>query len=144
VSKVEIDIITYSAEETVSEGRRIGQALHGGEVIGLYGPLGAGKTHLVKGIADGLGAGHEETVNSPTFVLVNEYSGRLRLYHVDAYRLDSPADLERIGFEELPGADSVVVVEWADRVESVFNRLGAIRIFLSYSPGGGRRISNRP
>lgn len=95
----------------------LAQLLHGGEVLALCGPLGAGKTHFVKGLAAGLGVPPAEPVVSPTFVLVREYQGRLRLYHLDAYRLADAAELEALGFAELCADPAgVVVVEWADRV----------------------------
>ncbi|MCP4592107.1 MAG: tRNA (adenosine(37)-N6)-threonylcarbamoyltransferase complex ATPase subunit type 1 TsaE [bacterium] len=106
-----------SVDQTLAFGRRIGTALAPGWVIGLVGPLGVGKTHLVKGIADGnRAAGHPAVeVTSPTFVLVNEYAGRVRIYHLDAFRLLSGADLDELGLEEMI-ATGAVVIEWADRV----------------------------
>jgi tRNA threonylcarbamoyladenosine biosynthesis protein TsaE len=108
---------TGSVEETLRFGRQIGAVLDRGWVIGLIGPLGVGKTHLVKGIAAGncSSADRPVEVTSPTFVLINEYGGRVPLYHVDAYRLRSAADLDSLGLEEMT-ADGAVVVEWADRV----------------------------
>ena len=110
---------TGSPEETLALGEALGRALCGGVTIGLVGPLGAGKTHLVKGIATGNAIDDVRQVTSPTFTLVNEYPGRLTLYHVDVYRLRGPADLMALGFDELTRPDSVVVVEWADRVRGV-------------------------
>ena len=80
------------------------------------GPLGSGKTQLVKGIAAGNGVEDVRKVTSPTFTLVHEYEGRLTLYHVDVYRLSGPNELEALGFEEFARPDSAVVIEWADRV----------------------------
>jgi len=88
-------------------------------VVALSGPLGAGKTYLVKGIALGLGVVDSRAVRSPTFVLVSEYHGRLTLYHVDAYRLAGPAELDVLGSREFMSSGGVTVVEWADRVEGV-------------------------
>jgi tRNA threonylcarbamoyladenosine biosynthesis protein TsaE len=84
----------------------------------MVGPLGAGKTHLVKGIAAGNGTVDPRKITSPTFTLIHEYPGRLRLYHVDAYRLRGPSELIALGFDELVASDSVVAVEWADRVRA--------------------------
>ena len=109
---------TTSVETTLALGAALGRSLMGGTAIGIVGPLGAGKTHLVKGIADGNGAADPRKVTSPTFTLIHEYPGRLRLYHVDAYRLRGPSELIALGFDELVAADSVVAVEWADRVRS--------------------------
>jgi len=113
-------IESASVAETLAIGRRIGSALRGGEAIALIGGLGAGKTQFVKGLAAGVGVGDPSMVTSPTFVLVNEYAGPVYLYHIDAYRLSGPAELEAIGVEEMFTAASAVVVEWADRVLGVF------------------------
>ena len=91
-------------------------------VIGLIGPLGAGKTHLVKGIASGNAGGDAVNVTSPTFTLVHQYPGRLTLYHVDVYRLRGANELFALGFEEWIGPAGVIVVEWADRVRDVIGR----------------------
>ena len=109
---------TTSAESTLALGEALGRCLNAELTIGLVGPLGAGKTHLVKGIAAGNAPRRVSSVTSPTFTLIHEYDGRLTLYHVDAYRLRDAAELLALGFDELKRADSVVVVEWADRVRS--------------------------
>src|SRR5687767_10908696 len=108
-------IISRSPEETHALGREWGREAQAGLLIGLVGDLGAGKTALVRGIAEGLDV--KERIASPTFVLVHEYlSGRLPLYHLDLYRLDSPAQIASAGLEEyLNGTAGVVVVEWIDR-----------------------------
>jgi len=104
-----------SPERTRALGRAIGTRATPGIVLALIGPLGAGKTQLAKGVADGLDV--STVVNSPTFVLMNEHAGRLRLFHVDAYRLDDPDEALSIGlFDERQG-DGVTVVEWADRLD---------------------------
>ena len=90
--------------------------LQPGMVIALIGDLGAGKTTLVKGIASGLLNIDEREVTSPTFTIVQEYSGAMPLYHVDAYRLDSALDLEAVGFEDYIDGNGVTVIEWADRI----------------------------
>ncbi len=109
------DLESNSPETTQAIGRALGAALRTGDVIALVGPLGAGKTVLVKGIAAGAGVGDPRRVTSPTFVIVNEYEGRLRLFHIDAYRLRDGRDLEALGFSEFL-EQGAVVVEWADRV----------------------------
>ena len=103
-----------AVERTRAIGRRIGEAAAPGTVLALVGELGAGKTQLAKGVAEGLGV--PSVVNSPTFVLMNEHAGRLRLYHIDAYRLDDPEDAIASGLIDERQADGVVVVEWADRI----------------------------
>lgn len=109
-----IRIRTVSPEETMDLGEKIGRQLNGGEVICLTGDLGAGKTHFTKGVARGLGI--SETVTSPTFTLINEYSGRLPLYHVDVYRLCDPDEAYDLGLEEYLYGDGVTLVEWPERV----------------------------
>ena len=109
---------TESVEETVELGKRISERFGIGDCIALVGPLGAGKTALVRGIASGLGLADERMVSSPSYVLVQEYAGRVRLYHVDLYRLTAPAEeLANLGVDEML-ADGVVVIEWADRAEA--------------------------
>ncbi|MFQ5494644.1 MAG: tRNA (adenosine(37)-N6)-threonylcarbamoyltransferase complex ATPase subunit type 1 TsaE [Phycisphaerae bacterium] len=110
---------TDSAEATLALGRRMGGALEGGLVIGLVGPLGAGKTQLVKGIAAGNAVDDAANVTSPTFALVHQYPGRLELFHLDVYRLEGPADVAALGFDEWVTPTSVLVVEWADAIESL-------------------------
>jgi tRNA threonylcarbamoyladenosine biosynthesis protein TsaE len=139
-----IEITTQSAAETVALGQRLGAALKGGEVIALIGNLGTGKTHLIKGIAHGLGVQEDDLVTSPTFVLVNEYfarEGALQVYHIDAYRLESAAEFEALGIEEYSRPDSIVLVEWADRVMDAVSALKPIIIRLSHEGGDVRTIA---
>jgi tRNA threonylcarbamoyladenosine biosynthesis protein TsaE len=112
-------IDSASVEQTLAIGRRIGETLVPRTAIALIGGLAAGKTQLVKGIAAGAGVDDPARVSSPTFVIVNEYAARIHLYHVDAYRLSGPADLAAIGLEEMLASESVVIVEWADRVAEI-------------------------
>jgi tRNA threonylcarbamoyladenosine biosynthesis protein TsaE len=105
---------TQSESETEAIASKLGAALSGGEVVLLYGDLGAGKTAFVRGLARGLGIDAEE-VASPTFVLMTRYSGRLSLHHADLYRL-RPGDETELGFEELPGRTGVLAIEWAERL----------------------------
>jgi tRNA threonylcarbamoyladenosine biosynthesis protein TsaE len=106
--------ISHSPAETESLGERWGRAAQTGLVIGLSGDLGAGKTQLVKGIARGLGI--PARVHSPTFTLVNEYGGgRLRLFHLDLYRLETRGQMVSAGLEEFLQPDGVTVIEWAER-----------------------------
>ena len=141
------NVTTNSADETISLGQRIGRQLKGGEVIALVGPLGSGKTHLIKGIVKGLGAeGAANEVTSPTFVLVNEYAGRLDIFHIDAYRLDSIAQFEQIGFDDYCYPGSVVLIEWADKIESAIKGISFIKIELSHLNPTSRsiHITNAP
>ena len=107
-------VVTRSQEETEALGARLGATLGAGDTLLLVGDLGAGKTTLVRGIARGLGIDPEE-VSSPTFVLINEYRGRLTLHHVDLYRLEGAA-VDDLGLEELSAGGGVVVIEWAERL----------------------------
>ena len=109
-----VTIESRSPEETVELGRKLGEQLAARDVLALVGPLGAGKTQLTRGLA--LGVGASDRVTSPTFKLVNEYRGRIVLYHIDAYRLRGADDLAAIGCEEFFDGDGAAVVEWADRV----------------------------
>ncbi len=137
---MDFDFISNSPQETVEFGRRIGSQLKGGEVIGVCGLLGSGKTHLIKGIAAGAGAEDSKQVNSPTFVIVNEYSGRLDIYHIDAYRLNSIAEFEMLGFDEYCRPQSVVLIEWADKIESALKAINYIRIELFHAGETKRKI----
>lgn len=107
-------IETRSPEETVDLGRKLGEQLAPGDVVALIGQLGAGKTQLTRGIA--VGVGSTSRVTSPTFKLVNEYDGRVRVYHLDAYRLHGADDLVALGCDEFFDGDGAAVVEWADIV----------------------------
>jgi len=102
-------------EVTRAIGGALGRAAMPGTVLALSGELGAGKTQLAKGVATGLGV--DSVVNSPTFVLMNEHAGRLRLFHVDAYRLGDPEDAFAAGLLDDRASAGVVVIEWADRLE---------------------------
>ena len=107
---------SHSPAETEALGEKIGRAAGRGLVLALSGDLGAGKTQFVKGVARGLGA--TARVHSPTFTLVNEYGGgRLKLFHLDLYRLETPAQILSAGIEEFLSPDGVAVIEWAERLE---------------------------
>lgn len=135
-----IDISTNSPGETIEFGRNLGMKLRGGEVIALCGPLGSGKTHLIKGIAAGAGAEDQTHVNSPTFVIVNEYTGRLDIYHIDAYRLEAVSEFEALGFDDFCYQKSVVLIEWADKIESALEGIVYIRIRLEHAGRTARQI----
>jgi tRNA threonylcarbamoyladenosine biosynthesis protein TsaE len=111
-----LEIVTDSPDQTLLLGRRLGEILSGGAFIALIGSLGAGKTLLAKGIAGGLGVEDPGEVTSPTFVLVNEYRGRVPVYHIDLYRLESFAEVEAIGWDEWMGGPGVTLVEWAEKM----------------------------
>ena len=128
---------TAAPEETRAIGHALGAHAQAGAMLALIGPLGAGKTELAKGVAEGLGV--TSVVNSPTFVLMNEHAGRLRLFHIDAYRLDDPEEAVAAGLFDDRQASGVAVVEWADRLA---DRLPAERLELTLVPesdGSDRR-----
>ncbi len=137
---MERTITTNSPQKTMDLGAAIGRQLRGGEVIALVGPLGSGKTHLIKGIAAGAGAKDRQEVNSPTFVIINEYEGRVRVYHIDAYRVTSLAEFEMLGFDDLLAPESVVVIEWADKVEGIVSQTHPIHIELRHEGRTRRTI----
>jgi tRNA threonylcarbamoyladenosine biosynthesis protein TsaE len=113
-------LVTRSAEETEALGESLARELGPGDVLALYGDLGAGKTCLVRGLARGLGAAG--AVTSPTFTLVHEYPGPLPLYHLDLYRLGSAAELEDLGVEEYLFGAGVAAVEWAEKAGPLLPR----------------------
>jgi len=108
------EIVSPSAAATEAAGERLGATLGPGAVVALTGELGAGKTSFVQGLVRGLGASVRAT--SPTFVLVNEYAGRVPIHHVDAYRTESMTELMDVGLLEMIGGDGVTIVEWADKL----------------------------
>src|SRR5262245_6333922 len=111
-----IDLPDLSATHEL--GVRLGRALFPGAVVALIGQLGAGKTHLVRAIAEGLGVPDGRAVTSPTFVLIQEYDGRCPVYHFDVYRLAGAVPFAELGAHEYLEGDGVCLIEWADRVES--------------------------
>lgn len=126
------ELLSASPEATRAIGAAVGAAAAPGTFLALIGELGAGKTQLAKGVALGLGV--STVVNSPTFVLMNEHEGRLRLYHIDAYRLDDPAAARDAGLLDDRQAGGVTVLEWADRLEGW---LPAERLDIELQPGSG-------
>jgi len=108
------ELVSTSPEETAAAGERLGARLGAGDVVALVGELGAGKTCFIQGLVRGLGVTTHAT--SPTFVLINQYRGRVPVYHVDAYRTESLAELQDLGLPELFAGDGVTVVEWADKL----------------------------
>jgi tRNA threonylcarbamoyladenosine biosynthesis protein TsaE len=133
---------TAAPHETRAIGMALGSHARAGSLVALIGPLGAGKTELAKGVAEGLGV--SSVVNSPTFVLMNEHVGRLRLFRIDAYRLDDPDEALAAGLFDDRQASGVAVVEWADRLG---DRLPPERLELTLVPepdgSDRRRISWR-
>jgi len=110
------EFTTHSAEETIALGRKLAAMLAPPKLILLRGELGAGKTTLVKGIAEGFHAASADNVTSPTFTLVHEYHGpEVNVYHIDLYRVDTPRQLETLGLDDLIAENSVLLVEWGEK-----------------------------
>ena len=109
-----LDFILKDVEETKTLGEKIGNSMKSGHVVALIGELGAGKTTLTKAIAHGMGVPSDVVVSSPSYTLVNEYEGRLPLYHFDLYRLEGAHDIFDLGYDEYLEGEGVSLVEWAD------------------------------
>lgn len=140
---------TRSVRGTLALGETIAEMLPAPMLVVLRGEVGAGKTTLVKGIAEALGAASEEDVTSPTFTLVHEYAGTgpggrpVRLYHLDLYRLETEEELAALGLEEMADQpDALVLVEWGERFESVVERAGA-EIAMEHMEGEERALRVR-
>ena len=112
-----MELIVTAVEETYKIGELLGALVNSGDIICLIGDLGTGKTHLTKGIAKGLGI--EDHITSPTFTIVNEYTGRFKLNHFDVYRVNDPDEIEAIGFDEYIFSDAVSIIEWANYIEEL-------------------------
>lgn len=112
-----MEFIVDRVEQTIELGRQLGALVRPGDIICLVGDLGTGKTHITKGIAQGLKV--EDYITSPTFTIVNEYTGRLKLYHFDVYRVYDPDEIAAIGFDEYIFSDAVSIIEWANYIEEL-------------------------
>jgi tRNA threonylcarbamoyladenosine biosynthesis protein TsaE len=135
----EQQIYSLSEAETARYGEALGRTLSGGEMILLQGELGTGKTVFTRGIASGLGI-DPGVVGSPTFVLIEKHAGRLTLYHADLYRLDRAEDMFDLSLDEFADSDSVVVVEWGERLPAAL-RAGALEVTLTDLGDDSRRIT---
>ncbi|MBI5575743.1 MAG: tRNA (adenosine(37)-N6)-threonylcarbamoyltransferase complex ATPase subunit type 1 TsaE [Deltaproteobacteria bacterium] len=130
-----VELHSASAEETMEIARTLGASLRAGDVVALYGELGAGKTVFCKGIGEALGIAPERIV-SPSFTIVTEHSGTLTLYHMDAYRLSGEREAEEIGLDEILYGSGVCVVEWAENIASLLpNRCIHVKFFISDESG---------
>ncbi|MGE4286618.1 MAG: tRNA (adenosine(37)-N6)-threonylcarbamoyltransferase complex ATPase subunit type 1 TsaE [Phycisphaerae bacterium] len=135
-------MISTSVSQTIDLGRKIGAQLRGGEVFSLVGNLGAGKTHFIKGVVAGVCRTEgTELVSSPTFVLVNEYEGPLTVYHIDAYRIESDMEFENLGFDDMCYPNSVVLIEWANRVSNCLHDLNLISVEIKHLGETEREIN---
>src|SRR5215475_8991391 len=132
-------ILSKSEEQTYNFAKTLAESLRIPAHILLHGDLGAGKTLFAKGLADGFGVEDVDQVSSPTFTLINHYAGRVRIYHIDLYRIE-PGALDGLGLEEIfDDANAVVIVERAERL-GAFETPGAVRVFLSYVDERSRKI----
>jgi tRNA threonylcarbamoyladenosine biosynthesis protein TsaE len=143
------EFVTHSSAETIAVGRKLVALLAPPKFLILHGDLGAGKTTLVKGIAEALDAAEPDEVTSPTFTLVHEYEGTrddqgkrtpVRLYHLDLYRIESERQLETLGLDDLQTEDSIVLVEWGEKFPSVVKRSQG-EIVMTSLDGDARRIA---
>lgn len=130
--------MTGSADETRAVGEALGRGLLGGEIVLLIGQLGAGKTTLTQGLAVGLGI--DGYTKSPSFVLMNEYRGRVPLYHLDLFRIETPEEVWDLGIEEYIGGAGVVAVEWAERARAAFPE-EAVEVEIEVTGEDRRRIA---
>jgi len=135
---------TGNAGETKTLGEKIGRKLQGGEVLALIGELGAGKTCLTQGLALGLGVNPREYITSPSFTLINEYRGRVPIYHIDLFRLNNSEEAEALGCEEYFYGEGVTIIEWADKAENFFRGGEYLRIELTPLGKDQRRITLTP
>ncbi len=136
-------VITRSAGQTRSWGSKLGRLMQGGEIIGLTGELGTGKTCFVRGVAEGLDVGKEAWIRSPTFTLINEYRGRLPVYHIDLYRIGSLNELEGLNLREYLYSGGVSLIEWVERLPGT-EVDEFLELRLAYANGSKRELVFTP
>lgn len=129
-------LVSREPEETRAAAARLAAQLEPGAVVALFGPLGAGKTCFVQGLAEALGV--DEPVTSPTYTLANEYRGRLPVYHIDLYRIDSPDQALDLGVDEYFEGRGITLIEWAERAEELFPPR-TVRVALQHGATDGER-----
>jgi len=135
------EFITHSPEATIALGRKLAAMLAPPKLVLLRGELGAGKTTLVKGIAEEFDAAAQEDVTSPTFTLIHEYHGpTVNLYHIDLYRVDTPRQLETLGIDDLIADNSVLLIEWGEKFPR-FVRERDVEIVLERAGENDRRVT---
>ena len=120
-----IVVISRSPDETISLGKRVGELLRPRDVVSLFGGFGSGKTCLTQGIVRGLGAGDGEYVRSPSYTLMNQYVGRVPIYHFDLFRINDLIEMEELDYEEYLYGNGVTIIEWAEKIQPILptNRL---------------------
>lgn len=136
-------MISHSEDETFQIARDLARSLPIPAHILLYGDLGAGKTAFTRGLASGFGLDSPDEVASPTFTLINQYRGAVRIYHIDLYRLE-PGHFDALGLDEIfDDPNAAVIVEWAERL-GLFKTGPAVQVFLEYVEEGSRKIEIKP
>jgi tRNA threonylcarbamoyladenosine biosynthesis protein TsaE len=131
---------THSAEETTDLGRQLAAELRPGSVVLLRGDLGAGKTTMVKGIAEGFKAAQADAVTSPTFTLIHEYRGpEVALYHIDLYRIDTQRELDTLALDDLMEPNTILLIEWGEKFER-FRKERDVEIAIEQKGGDNRLI----
>ena len=135
-------MISNSVEDTIGIGLKLARKLKKGDCVALIGDLGSGKTVFTKGIAEGLGVKNPRYVNSPTFVIIKEYKGKIPLYHFDLYRLNRSTVLDAESYEEYFYDDGVVVIEWADKIRTILPKK-YIEVKLKVAGENKRKIEIR-
>lgn len=132
--------LSSSEIQTRNWGKRLGKLLRGGEIVGLTGELGSGKTCFARGVAEGLDVGKEAWIRSPTFTLINEYDGRLPMYHIDLYRIGNARELEELNLREYLFSGGVSVVEWFEHLpEREVDEW--LEVSFAYADGNARRLT---
>lgn len=131
--------LSKSAEETISIGESFSKKLFGGSIVALYGELGSGKTHFVKGVAKGLGI--KKQITSPTFVISQQFKGKdLTLIHFDLYRISNFSELEDLGWYDLINSKNIIIIEWPEKIEHELLNHSVIKIYLKYIDENSREI----
>lgn len=132
--------VSHSTEETIARGQQLASQMRAPLLVLLNGDLGAGKTTLAKGIISGLGAAREEEITSPTFTLVHCFTGPVKVYHVDLYRVEGVQEFDSLGLEDLFDEPAVVIIEWPERMR-LRTDWPVVRIDLTHVDEGSRQIS---
>lgn len=135
-----VEILSRSTEDTISQGRELAANLHSPLLVLLTGELGAGKTTLAKGIISGLGVAAEEDITSPTFTLIHTFTGRVKVFHVDLYRVSDVHDFDTLGLEDLFAEPAIVLIEWPERMR-LRTDWPVLRIALEHVAEDARKIT---
>lgn len=129
---------TKSSLETIKIGKQIGSLLNQGDIVALIGELGSGKTQFIKGLASGAGV-KKSKISSPSFILINEYSGRIPFYHIDLYRINEEREAGELGLEEYFESEGITAIEWADKIPSLLPR-DLLMVRINYEGKNSRTI----